>query len=100
MISRSVSEATPSQARLPEQYVLSRGGVEVNPKQLLNAVIALGGFDAMDEPKWRQVEQRFEPPLDPLEPVCHDLKVSARGERARPREPRVASAEERRDRAR
>ena len=65
MISRSVSEATPSQARLPEQYVLSRGGVEVNPKQLLNAVIALGGFDAMDEPKWRQVEQRFElPPLD------------------------------------
>ena len=87
MISRSVSEATPSQARLPEQYVLSRGGVEVNPKQLLNAVIALGGFDAMDEPKWRQVEQRFElPPLDPLEPVCHDLKVSARAE-----EPRAAS---------
>ena len=60
MISRSVSEATPSQARLPEQYVLSRGGVEVNPKQLLNAVIALGGFDAMDEPKWRQVEQRLQ----------------------------------------
>ena len=84
MISRSVSEATPSQARLPEQYVLSRGGVEVNPKQLLNAVIALGGFDAMDEPKWRQVEQRFElPPLDPLEPVCQDLKASATSARER-----------------
>ena len=71
-------DGTPTQARLPEEYVLSRGGVEVNPKQLLNTVISLGGFDEMDETKWRQVEERFElPPLDPPEPVCQDLKASA-----------------------